>query len=266
MGLAIKFDNVSKDFVLYHHLTGGIKNFLFQMPRAIRAMKRSRFEALKDVSFEIQQGEAVGIIGRNGAGKSTLLGLMAGVLKQTKGEIKVHGRISPLLELGTGFHHELTGRENIIMNGILMGLSRKAIYQKLESIIDFSGLADFIDQPIRTYSSGMLARLGFSVVSSIDPEILLIDEVLAVGDIEFKLKCLERIERFKREGVTIVLVSHALDEIQRTCDRLIWIGKYISPEHPSVRMVGSPQDVIEKYVEFVPRDALLALEPSLGKQ
>jgi lipopolysaccharide transport system ATP-binding protein len=183
--LMIVFDRVSKSYPLYHHIIGGFKNFLFNLPKAVSSIKNSSFEALRNISFEVYKGETFGIIGRNGAGKSTTLGLIAGVLKPSKGKVIVKGRVSSLLELGAGFHPELTGRENIMLNGVLMGLTRAEVLKNMDVIIEFSELGEFIEQPIRVYSSGMLARLGFSVVSSLNPEILLIDEVLAVGDMQF---------------------------------------------------------------------------------
>jgi lipopolysaccharide transport system ATP-binding protein len=241
----IVFDDVSKSYPFYHHITGGIKNFLFHLPKTLKLIKNSRFEALRDVSFEVNQGEAFGIIGRNGAGKSTALGLIAGVLKPSRGKVIVKGRISPLLELGAGFHPELTGRENIILNGVLLGLTRSEVLKKMADIIEFSEIGDFIDQPIRVYSSGMIARLGFSVVSSLDPEILLIDEVLAVGDIEFQKKCLDKMMEFKKSGVTIVFVSHSMVDIERICDRVMWI------ESHTIKMVGEPKVVVAGYNKII---------------
>jgi len=240
----ITFDNVSKIYPLYHHLTGGYKNFLFHLPKWIKSLKNAKFEALRDISFEVHMGETFGIIGKNGAGKSTTLGLMAGVLKPTRGKVIVKGRISPLLELGAGFHHELTGRENILLNGVLMGLTRAEVSRKMSAIIEFSELGDFIDQPIRVYSSGMLARLGFSVVAHLDPEILLIDEVLAVGDMNFQKKCIDKMLGFKKGGVTMVFVSHSMPDIERICDRVMWIDNH------SVKMVGTPKDVVLNYSKF----------------
>ena len=236
----IIFDNVSKSYPLYHHFRG-IKNFLFHLPKLVSQMKNSRFEALRDIFFEVYKGETFGIIGRNGAGKSTTLGLIAGVLKPSKGKIIVKGRISPFLELGAGFHPDLTGRENIMLNGVLMGLTRSEILKKMDEIIEFSELGEFINQPIKVYSSGMLARLGFSVVSSLDPEILLIDEVLAVGDIEFQKKCLDKMDEFNQRGVTMVFVSHSMVDVQRICDRVMWI------ENHTIKMLGKPKDVISHY-------------------
>lgn len=237
----IVFDNVSKSYPLYHNITGGIKNFLFNLPKAVCSIKNSRFEALKDISFKVYKGETLGIIGRNGAGKSTILGLIASVLKPSKGRVIVKGRISPLLELGGGFHPELTGRENIMLNGVLLGLTRAEVSKKMDEIIGFSELGDFINQPIRTYSSGMFARLGFSVVAHLEPEILLIDEVLAVGDMEFQKKCLDKMLAFKKNGVTMVFVSHSMVAVEGICDRAMWIDDHI------VKVMGTPKDVIAAY-------------------
>ncbi|HKN19329.1 MAG TPA: ABC transporter ATP-binding protein, partial [Dissulfurispiraceae bacterium] len=237
----IIFDSVSKSYPLYHHITGGIKNFLFHFPRAVSQLKNHRYEALKGISFQVNRGESFGIIGKNGAGKSTALGLIAGVIKPSGGTIVVKGRVSPLLELGSGFNGELTGKENIMLNGVLMGLTRAEVLRKMEEIIEFSGLGDFIDQPLRTYSSGMIMRLGFSVVASLDPEILLIDEVLAVGDMEFQKKCMDKMKGFKENGVTIVFVSHGLNDVLAICDRVVWI------ENHQVRMMGSAEEVVNSY-------------------
>lgn len=238
----IIFDNVSKSYPLYHHITGGIKNFIFNLPKAVSSIKNSRYEVLRGIFFEVFKGEAFAIIGRNGAGKSTILGLIAGVLIPSKGRVTVRGKISPLLELGGGFHPELTGRENIMLNGVLLGLTRLEVRKKMEEIIEFSELREFINQPIRTYSSGMLARLGFSVVSSLDPEILLIDEILAVGDMEFQKKCLDKMMGFKKSGVAIVFVSHSMEDIKRICDRVMWI------EDHRIKMTGKAYEVVEGYI------------------
>jgi lipopolysaccharide transport system ATP-binding protein len=241
----ILFDHVSKSYPLYHHITGGIKNFLFNLPKALSSIKNSKYEVLKDISFEVYKGETLGIIGRNGVGKSTTLGLIAGVLRPSKGKVTVKGRISPLLELGGGFHQELTGQENIMLNGVLLGLTRNEVKRKLDEIIEFSELGDFIYQPIRTYSSGMEARLGFSVIAHLDPEILLIDEVLAVGDTEFQKKCLDKMMGFKKSGVTMVFVSHSKEDVEGICDRVIWI------DNRSIRMAGTPKDVVLNYFKFI---------------
>lgn len=244
MNKVVIFDQVSKSYPFYHHITGGLKNLIFNFPKAIREFKQMKFDALKDISFTIEQGECVAFVGRNGAGKSTTLGLIAQVLKQNKGKIFIDGRVSPLLELGGGFHPELTGYENIKLNGVLLGLSRKQVTSRLKDIIDFSELGDFINQPIRTYSSGMLARLGFSVIAHLDPDILLIDEVLAVGDASFQQKCLKKMDEFKEQGVTIILVTHSISDVRRLCERVIWIDNH------KLKMDGASQLVLDEYVRF----------------
>ncbi|MBI5571875.1 MAG: ABC transporter ATP-binding protein [Desulfomonile tiedjei] len=239
----IVFDRVSKEYPLYHRVTAGLKHFLLDLPGAIRSLRSTRLEVLRDVSFTVQRGESVGIIGRNGAGKSTLLLMIAGVIKPCGGTVTVRERVSPLLELGSGFHPDLSGRENIELNGVLLGLSRRQVLTKQDSIIEFSEIGDYIDQPIRTYSSGMVARLAFSVLVHLDPMILLIDEVLAVGDFAFEKKCLDMMLSFKGSGVTTVLVSHALPQVEQMCDRVIWI------EDRSIRCCGAPSEVIAAYIE-----------------
>ena len=238
----IQCTDIRKDFPIYHHFTGGIKNFLFHFPTAIKEMRKSRFTALKNISFEVSAGETVGIIGKNGAGKSTILGLLAGVLKPTFGQVHVHGRLAPLLQLGAGFHQELSGRENIFLNGILLGMLKQEVEEKIDSIIEFSELEKFIDQPIRTYSSGMLARLGFSVAVHCEPDILLLDEVLSVGDQDFQKKCIEKMLGFKRSGKTIVFVSHSEEQVKQICDRLIWI------DQGQIRSAGETEAIISDYL------------------
>jgi lipopolysaccharide transport system ATP-binding protein len=197
---------------------------------------------LRGLSFEVKAGETLGVVGANGAGKSTILGLAAGVLRPTSGTVKVSGRIAPLLELGAGFHRDLTGRENIILNGVLLGLTRAGVTDRLDAIMDFSELGQFIDQPVRVYSNGMLARLGFSVAAHLDPEIMLIDEVLAVGDEGFQKKCLDKMREFKKRGVTLLFVSHSMESVQLICDRVLWI------EDRAIKLAGSPGEVVKKYL------------------
>jgi lipopolysaccharide transport system ATP-binding protein len=240
-GAIIVFDHVYKSYPLYHHITGGLKNLLSHLPSAVSAIRNSRYEALKNLSFEIKKGEAFGIIGKNGAGKSTILGLIAGVLKPTEGLVAAKGKTSALLELGAGFHPELTGRENIMLNGIILGLTKAEVLKKFDEIIEFSELAEFIDQPIRVFSSGMLARLGFSVVAHLDPDILLIDEILAVGDMEFQKKCIDKMMGFKKSMVTMVFVSHSMRDIMRICDRVMWIDNH------GLKMTGDPEKIVASY-------------------
>lgn len=240
----IIFENVYKHYPLYRHITGGLKHFLLNLPSSLREVRNSQYEALADISFEVNRGETFGIIGNNGSGKSTALGLIAGVITPSKGRVLTKGRISPLLELGGGFHYDLTGRENIVLNGVLLGLRRADVLRKMDEIVDFADIGDFIDQPIRVYSSGMLARLGFSVVSTLDPDILLIDEILAVGDLDFQQKCMDRMMEFKKNGVTMVFVSHTMEDISKMCDRVALIADH------RIRHLGSAKDVVEQYMQM----------------
>jgi ABC-2 type transport system ATP-binding protein len=218
---AISIKEVSKLFRLQKQRT--FKELLPALAGGQKAIES--FWALKDINLEIKKGETVGIIGPNGAGKSTLLKLIAGVTKPTKGEIMINGEIAPLIELGAGFHPELTGRENITLNGVILGLSKKEVAEKFKEIVDFAELWEFIDQPIKHYSSGMYLRLAFSVAVHTNPDILLIDEILAVGDESFKAKCFKKMEEFKKQGVTIVLVSHDLEKVKDFCQRAIYLNK-----------------------------------------
>jgi ABC-type polysaccharide/polyol phosphate transport system ATPase subunit len=199
------------------------------------------FWALRDLDLSIRSGETLGLIGRNGAGKSTLLKVIARVLRPTGGRVWVRGQVAPLIELGTGFHPELTGRENIYLTGSMVGFSRRQMRQKFESIVEFAELAPFIDAPLRTYSSGMVMRLGFAIATDVEPDILIIDEILAVGDEAFQQKCLVRMNRFREQGTTILFVSHKLDDIQSICERVVWI------DHGRVCAEGAVDQVIEAY-------------------
>jgi lipopolysaccharide transport system ATP-binding protein len=238
---AIRFDNVSKSYPRYLHVRRGLKASLLSLSRTVEELRQKKFLALHDVSFEIEEGETVGVIGPNGSGKSTALALMAGVLGAETGCVSVHGRVCPLLELGAGFHYDLTGRENIVLNGILLGLTRREVMAKLSDILAFSELEEFLDQPVRTYSSGMVARLGFSIAVHLEPEILLIDEILAVGDLHFQAKCREKIKWFKNRKITIVLVSHSTGDIRQLCDRVLWLdrGELVGQ--------GAPSEIVPLY-------------------
>lgn len=233
----IHFQNVTKDFSLQNQKT--FKEFL---PALFMGEKTiNRFTALKNISFEIKKGECVGIIGPNGSGKSTILKLIAGVMAPSSGKIHVHGKVSPLIELGAGMHPELTGRENIYLNGAILGLKRKEIDKNFQSIIDFSELSEFIDQPVKHYSSGMYMRLAFSIAVHVNPEILIVDEILAVGDTAFQTKCFHKMEEFKANGVTIIFVSHALAQIETFCTRAIYINRH------ELQLDGRPVDVCHQY-------------------
>ena len=207
------------------------------------------FEALRDISFQVQDGEALGLIGRNGSGKSTALKIIAGVFEPSSGKVKVMGKVAPMIELGAGFHHDLTGRENIFINGLMLGFSRKEIVAKEQAIIDFAELGDFIDSPVKQYSSGMFMRLAFSIAIEVDPEILVIDEILSVGDAEFQEKCKARIHDFQRQGKTIVFVSHSAAVVRTICDRVILL------DHGKILADGRPDQVIEVYEALVHQPA-----------
>lgn len=203
------------------------------------------FKALNGVSFHIEEGKTVSIIGENGSGKSTLLKILAGISKPTGGEIITRGRISALIELGAGFHPEISGRENIYINGIILGLSKKKIQEKFDDIVRFAELEEFIDNPVKSYSSGMYMRLGFSIAINVDPDILLIDEVLAVGDAAFVPRCLDKINEFKRQGKTIIFVSHDLATVERISDEVIWL------KNGNIEMQGYPKRVTDTYLEYI---------------
>jgi len=222
MTAAVCFDNVSKRFILHHERPRSFQEWAIQTIQR-RANLREPFWALRDVSFSVEQGEMLGIIGENGAGKSTVLKLISRILEPTTGRVSVQGRVSALIELGAGFHPDLTGRENIYLNGSILGLSKREMDRQFAAIVDFAELERFIDTPVKHYSSGMYARLGFAVAIHVHPDVLLIDEVLAVGDEAFQKKCLERIATIKAQGKTIILVTHDLDAVDALCDRVLWL-------------------------------------------
>jgi ABC-2 type transport system ATP-binding protein len=235
---AILVDDVSKQYRLYHERNQSLKAAIMRRAR----VKYEEFWALRDVSLDVPEGKTYALIGENGSGKSTLLKCMAHILRPEKGRIETHGKISALLELGAGFHPELTGRENIFLNGSILGMSKKQLTQRFDEIVDFAGLEHFIDTPVKNYSSGMYVRLGFSVAINVDPDILLIDEVLAVGDAEFQRKCLEKFDDFRAAGKTIVIVSHALESVRNLCDTAGWL------EHGVLRRLGPASEVIDEYL------------------
>ena len=238
--IAIHLNNVTVRFRIPHEKIPTLQEY------AIRWLKRrsvsfTDFNALNNISFSIKQGETVGIIGANGAGKSTLLKVISRVIRPTHGRVFLRGRIAPLLELGAGFDYEMTGRENIFLNGAVLGFGRKDIASHLDRIVEFSGIGEFIDAPIRTYSSGMVARLGFAIATDTQPDVLIIDEILAVGDADFQKKSAARILQYHNDGSTILLVSHNLNSIKNLCNRVIWL------EHGSVKMAGHVDDIVEQY-------------------
>ena len=234
----LEFRNVSKSFVKH----GGHLLLRQRIAQMLGNTQAERFFALRDVSFHIQRGESLAVVGANGAGKSTLLSVVAGLAVPDAGSVEVTGRIAALLELGTGFHGDLTGRENVFLNAALLGLTRKEAQRAFDEIIEFSGIGDFIDEPLRTYSSGMMLRLAFSVAVNTNPDILIVDEILAVGDHTFQAKCVERIHQFRNAGKTILAVSHSQGMVENLCDRALWL------DHGQAVMQGRIGEVIDSYM------------------
>ena len=238
---AIEVRNITKKFKIYYDKGKMLKE-------KVLFWKRNRYEehwVLKGISFEVKKGEAIGLIGHNGCGKSTTLKILTGIMYPDSGTVALKGRVSSLLELGAGFHPDMSGRENIYINASIFGLSKKEIDRRIHDIIEFSELGDYIDNPVRTYSSGMYMRLAFSVAINVDADILLIDEILAVGDVNFQAKCFIKLMEIKKKGTTIVLVSHSTDQIEQICERSIWIHEGI------IRADGEPRDVHKQYLKFM---------------
>jgi ABC-type polysaccharide/polyol phosphate transport system ATPase subunit len=246
---AIELANVSKIYRRYgarHFAT--LKSALMQRSILEDLKPGEMFQALTDVSMRVPVGCTMGLVGRNGSGKSTALKLVAGITKPTSGSVHVRGRISALIELGAGFHPEISGRENVFINGIMLGLTKREIERRFDEIVEFAELKDFIDEPVKSYSSGMYMRLGFAVATHVDPDVLLVDEVLAVGDEGFTHKCLDKFGDFKRRGKTILLVTHSLNLVERFCDEAVWL------DAGRKRVEGDPKRVIDAYISDVERD------------
>jgi ABC-type polysaccharide/polyol phosphate transport system ATPase subunit len=241
----ITVEDVSKSYRLWGTRSqfATLKSALLK--RDLKLAPEASIAAIRNLSFEVHRGEAFGIIGRNGSGKSTLLKLISGILKPTTGKVTVNGRVAALIELGAGFHPEITGRENIYINGIMLGLTRREIDQRFDRIVEFSGISEFLDQPVKTYSSGMYVRLGFAVAVHVDPDVLLIDEVLAVGDEEFSARCIAKIHEMKLRGVTLLFVTHQLDQVRNLCDRALWL------DHGQLEAIGDPMRVVDAYLQEV---------------
>jgi len=244
---AVEFRGVSVRHPVIHRRIPTFKEWLIHGGRSESV--DHWFDALHDISFEVKSGETVGIIGGNGAGKSTLLRVAAGIIVPSSGEAIVRGTLAPLIELGTGFDAELSGRENIFFNGALLGRTRGQVKQQMDEIIDFAGVDDFIDAPLRTYSTGMVARLAFAIATTIDPDVLLLDEILSVGDGAFRHKCAERILSFRERGTTIMLVSHDLENIEQFCANTAWIDRGRLRQH------GPTAEVVEAYSRDVSSEA-----------
>jgi ABC-type polysaccharide/polyol phosphate transport system ATPase subunit len=241
--LRVSFESVVQRFRVIHERPDTLRETFAHLFR--NRTSYYDFEALKGISFKIGHGEVVGLIGRNGSGKSTILKIMAGVYRPTAGTVQTVGKVAALIELGAGFHSDLTGRENIVLNGLLLGLSKREIQSREQQILDFAELGDFIDSPVKQYSSGMFMRLGFAVATEVDPDILLIDEILAVGDAPFQQKCLARINDFCNRGKTIVFVSHDLSSVRRLCSRALLI------ENGVVRADSAPAETLQAYEDLI---------------
>ena len=238
--IAIKVDHVYKSFNIYYDRANTLKERMLFFARNKRKEKR---EVLKDINLDIKKGETVALIGVNGSGKSTLLKLMTQIIFPNKGTIETRGKLTSLLELGAGFHPDFSGRENIYFNSSIFGLTKKEIDERLDQIIEFSELQDFIDNPVRTYSSGMYMRLAFSVAINVDADILLIDEILSVGDQHFQEKCFNKMRELKKEGKTMVFVTHSMDSVKNLCDRAVWLSDGV------VRLDGNTDEVVDAYLK-----------------
>ena len=235
----IRLDNVSVRYRVPHERIGTFKEYMIRLIQG--KVKHQTFWALRNVSISVHQGEVFGLVGQNGAGKSTLLKVVARVLRPTEGRVVVKGQVSPLLEVGAGFHPELTGRENVYLNGAMLGFTRQQMDQKFDRIVDFAELWDFIDAPIRTFSSGMWARLGFAVATDEIPDVLIVDEILSVGDEAFQRKSAARIQSYRDQGASIFLVSHSMALVESMCERAAWI------DHGEVKLIGPTAEVIQMY-------------------
>ena len=246
----IRLENVTQRFRVIHERPDTVRELFSKFFR--KRASYHDFEAVKNVSFEVPHGQALGIIGRNGSGKSTLLKIIAGVYRPSQGKVMVAGSLAPLIELGAGFHHELTGRENILLNGLLMGYSKRDMLEREQRIIEFADIGEFIDAPVKQYSSGMYMRLAFAVAIEVDPQILVVDEILAVGDAGFQQKCFERIRKFRQAGKTILLVTHNMGDVREHCDRAILI------DHGTMMIDGVPDEAIALYQSLMNPEAVAA--------
>lgn len=240
-GVMVDVDHVSVRFNLANMKVDNLKEYCIRMIK--KELMFQEFMAVKNVSFKVNRGEAWALIGNNGSGKSTLLKAISGIISPYRGKVTVNGSIAPLIELGAGFDGNLTARENIFLNGCILGHSDKYIQEHFDEIVDFAELWDFLDTPIKNYSSGMKARLGFSVATSVQPDLLIVDEILSVGDMRFKRKCQERIAQMREDGTTLLYVSHSMPEVMKICDHAVWMDKGVA------RMIGTTEEVCNAYIE-----------------
>ena len=239
--IRIDVDHVTIRFNKTNMKVDNLKEYMIRLVK--RQLMFQEFLAVKDVSFQVRAGEAWGIVGANGSGKSTILKAISGIIKPYQGTIRVNGSLAPLIELGAGFDQEMTARENILLNGCILGHTEKFMREHLDEIVEFAGIRDFLDSPLKNYSSGMKARLGFSIATMVQPQILIVDEVLAVGDAAFQKKCSQRMQEMLTSGTTLLLVSHNVNDIRRLCDHAVWMDK------GSCRMAGSADEVCRAYLE-----------------
>lgn len=240
---AVVVENVTMKFNLASERVDGLKEYFVKLMK--RKLMYTEFFALSDISFEIEKGDVFGIVGLNGSGKSTLLKIISGILKPTQGKASVFGSVSPLIELGAGFDPELTARENIYLNSYVLGYSKEYVKEKFDEIVEFSELQEFLDVPVKNFSSGMVARLGFAIATVVKPDILIVDEILAVGDYKFQEKCEKRISDLMSGGTTVIIVSHSIEQIKRLCNRVMWLEK------GKMKMIGETNTVCDQYQQTV---------------
>ena len=238
----IEVDNVSMEFFLPDQKVDNLKEFFIRLVKG--KMEKKKRKVLEDISFTVKRGESIGLIGHNGAGKSTLLKILTGILRPTKGTVKVHGVVAPLLNLGAGFDYEATAKENVYLNGAILGYSKREIEKKYNEIVDFAELHDYMNMPLKNFSSGMVARLGFAIAIDVNPDILLVDEILSVGDENFRKKCAEKVEELRNKGVTFVIVSHSMAQIKKLCQKAVWI------EDSKMQAYGDVNEVCDKYIRY----------------
>ena len=238
----IELNDVAMEYYMQTEKVDSLKEFFVRLVKG--KIKRQKKKILNGISFNVKRGESIGIIGHNGAGKSTILKIITGIIKPTAGRVKVSGSVAPLLNLGAGFDYEATARENIHLNGAILGYTKKELREKFDSIVEFAGLAEYIDVPLKNFSSGMVARLGFAIAIDVEPDILLVDEILSVGDENFRVKCSQKIEELQKRGVTCIIVSHSLQQIKKLCQRAIWIEK------GEIVEAGNAVEICDKYYEY----------------
>lgn len=238
----IELDKVEMEFYMQSERIDSLKEFFVRLIRG--KIKKKKKQTLKEISFKVKKGESVGLIGHNGAGKTTILKIITGIIAPTKGSVKVRGTVAPLLNLGAGFDYEATARENIYLNGAILGYTNKEIKNKFKSIVEFAELEEYIDVPLKNFSSGMVARLGFAIAIDVEPDILLVDEILAVGDENFRQKCAKKIEELQKKGVTFIIVSHNMAQIKKLCQHTVWI------ENGKVVEYGASNEICDKYQEY----------------